>query len=96
MKPTSFKETNIVYTAGNNPNTEQLPVCIADHPDNQGIPTIISKWKLSEDELERINKTGELWLTVLGTQLPPIGATVWQPFDEIGYKPIDLDNNERN
>lgn len=91
MKPTSFKETNQVYGAGDNPNTDQLAVCIAYHPDNENIPSIISKWKLSPEEIERISETGELWLSVLGPGLPPMFPTVYNPFSEIGYVPKKID-----
>lgn len=89
MKPTSFKETNTVLESGNNPNTGQLPVSIAFHPDNKGVPSMISKWKLSPEEIERINETGEIWIGILGIQMPPIFPTVFNPFDEIGYKPYE-------
>lgn len=89
MKSTSFKETNHVYGAGGNPNTDQLAVCVASHEDNGGAPSIISKFKLSKEEIERINETGELWVMVMGTSLPPICPSVWNPFDEIGYKPLE-------
>lgn len=91
MNPTSFKETNKVFGAGNNPNTDQLAVCIADHPLNNGIPTVISKWKLSPEELQRISQSGELWIMVLGNNLPPISPTVFNPFSEHGYSPKNMD-----
>ncbi len=90
MRPTSFKQTNKVYGAGDNPNTDQLAVCIAMHEDNAGIPTVISKWKLTEEEVKKISETRELWLTILGTSIPPISPTVYNPFSEHGYKPLEL------
>jgi hypothetical protein len=90
MRPTSFKETNKVYGAGGNPNTDQLAVCLATHEDNGSIPTIISKWKLTEDEVKRVSETGEIWITVLGASLPPIAPVVYNPFTELNYKPITL------
>lgn len=50
MKPTSFKETNHVFGAGGNPNTDDLPVCVAEAPQYSGgekIPFIVSRWKLN-------------------------------------------------
>lgn len=90
MEPISFKEVNKVYTAGDNPNTDQLPVCVASNPDNGDVLSIISKWKLSTEELQRISETGHIYITILGTSLPPIGATVYNPFTEHTYKPIPL------
>ncbi len=90
MKPTSFKETNKVYGAGDNPNTDQLAVCIASREAENFTPTIISRWKIEPEELERINQTGEIWVTVMGVALPPISPTAWNPFDELGYTPLDI------
>ena len=92
MKFTSFKETNKIFGAGNNPNTNDLPVCVATRPIDEGVPTIISKFKLDEDELNRIKETGEIWITILGSGMPPIGLTVYDPFKDHGYKPIDFEN----
>jgi hypothetical protein len=91
MKPTSFKETNHVFGAGNNPNTDQCPVSISIHPDNKGIPSVISKWKLSDEELEEINRTGSIYHIVLGMNMTPVSLSVFNPFEEnIGYKPFKI------
>jgi hypothetical protein len=91
MKPTSFKETNQVLMAGDNPNTDQLPVCYATNPEIPDRVFIVSRWKLSPEELERINETGELWISVMNRNMAPIMPTVFDPFYDHGYKPIDLD-----
>lgn len=92
MKSTSFKETNKVFTAGGNPNTDQLAVCIAEvHYKGEPRPTrfIVSKFKLDKEELERINETGELWISIMGMGMPPIMPTVYNPFTEHGMKPVE-------
>ena len=101
MKATGFKESNRVLGAGNNPNTDQLPIAISVHPDPvyNGTVTIFSKFKLSSEELQRIAETGELWVGVMAnpgqpTQ-PPILPTVWDPFKDLGYQSLDLTGDEK-
>lgn len=92
MKGTSFKETNRVFTAGGNPNTDQLPVCLAKiQYDGEQEPTnfIVTKFKLDKEEIDRIKETGELWICVMGQRLPPLLPTVYHPFKEHGFKPIE-------
>lgn len=89
MKPTSFKETNRVLGAGKNKNTGQLAICVCRHPDDD-VPTLISRWKLDENEIKRIVETGEIWIGVLGTNQPPIMPTPYNPFDELGFEPLDV------
>ena len=88
MKPTSFKESNLVLGAGGNPNTEDL--VIARSIDNDGIPFVVSRWKLSKEELERINETGDVWLCIMGNTMPPVMPTVFQPFTEHGFTPLEM------
>lgn len=91
MKSTSFKETNQIMKAGNNPGTNDIPICRAvQQIEGQNMHTIVTKFKLSPEELERINETGELWVTILGVSMPPILPTVLNPFTELGYKALDL------
>lgn len=88
MKPTSFKESNLVMGAGNNPNTDDL--VIARSVDRDGTPFVISRWKLSPEELQRINETGDVWVCIMGTGMPPIMPTVFQPFTEHGFTPLEI------
>lgn len=88
MKPTSFKESNIVLGAGGNPNTDDLVVAISK--DQDGNPFVISRWKLDAAELQKINETGEVWVCIMGATMPPIFPTVLQPFTELGFTPLPL------
>jgi hypothetical protein len=87
MKGTSFKETNLLLGAGDNINTEQLPICVADHPDDLGKPSLVSKWKLSEEELEMIKKEGCIWLAVSGGSHPPVRLMAFNPFEYLNFTP---------
>ena len=72
MEPKKFKEQNCILCKPDNMTDEQcvsLP-CFR-HPYG-----IISKWKASDEEIEIINKTGEIWLVILGQQHhPPVMLT---------------------
>jgi len=89
MKSTSFKETNMMLGAGDNPNTNDLPVCHAIDP-HTNMPFIISKFKLDEEEMKRINETGEIWIGIMGDRMHPILPTVYNPFTEHGFLPKKL------
>lgn len=52
------------------------------HLEGQNIPVVISCWKLTKEELEEINKTGRVWLTVVGDTMSPVQLTVEKPFQE--------------
>lgn len=92
MYPISFKEVNKLYGAGDNPNTDQLPVCIASREVDGWVPSVISRWKLSKEELERINKTGEINLVIMGTRVAPVLLTVADPFTEEQYIPLPIES----
>jgi hypothetical protein len=92
MKPTSFKETNTIFGPGGNPNTQQLPACIATAPQHTGgieVPFIVSRWKLDDDEIEKIRQTGEIWIAIMGKIMPPIMPVADHPFEQLGFKPVD-------
>jgi len=49
--------------------------------DIDGLPAIVSKWRLSKEDLEEINTTGELWLIIYGHGQPPVCLTTESPFN---------------
>ena len=36
------------------------------------VPAVVSCWKLTPDELEEVNRTGRVWLYVVGRTMPPV------------------------
>lgn len=46
-----------------------LNVCKGVLPN--GIPVVISCWKITTEELEEITRTGRIWLMVWGDTMPP-------------------------
>ena len=91
MKPTSFKEVNKVLEAGDNPNTDQLPVCIAVRPLVEGaqVPFCLSKWKISDEELEKIIRDKTIYISVMGGRQRPIMPMAGDPFKDHEFVPID-------
>lgn len=70
--PTSFAESNTVLGRPGDMTDEQCS-CLSvlrTHGDD-GMPWVISCWKLTAEELAEINRTGRVWLVVAGQTMPP-------------------------
>lgn len=81
MLPAQFPEQNFEYVKPSDMTDEQctsLPVFKGLDP--EGMPIIISKWKLSKEDLEDINRTGEIWLQIAGNTMPPVSLYTENPF----------------
>lgn len=79
MEPINFKNANFTYTAPND-----MPECkdlvVYKGKDMAGYPVIISKWQLSKEDLEYLNKTGTIYLQITGNGMPPVSLFVEDPF----------------
>jgi hypothetical protein len=88
MLPTTFKESNFVFTKPKDMTDEQcfdLPVWKGNAPcDEAGnqLPVIISCWKLSKEDLEEIQNTGKIWLSITGNGMPPVSLFTDNPFKQ--------------
>lgn len=86
MLPVDFEERNFVYGKPAGMTDEQccdLPVWKGSAPvDEQGTlyPVIISCWKLSKEDLEEVQRTGCLWLSITGNGMPPVSIFTENPF----------------
>lgn len=86
MLPTSFEGSNFVFTKPKDMTDEQcvdLPVWRGMVPvDDAGtlFPAIISCWRFSKEDLEEIQKTGCIWLSITGTAMPPVSLFTENPF----------------
>jgi hypothetical protein len=86
MLPTTFEGYNKVYAKPQGWTDEQcsdLPVWEGQAPvDDQGntAPTIISCWKLSKEDLEEIQRTGVIYLSICGNGMPPVSLFTENPF----------------
>lgn len=72
MIPTDFPESNFVF---DKPESMSRDDCDAlnvfrGHT-KDGVPVVISCWKLTQEELDEIIKTGRVWCWHFGQQLQP-------------------------
>lgn len=45
-----------------------------------GMPAVVSCWKLTAEELAEINRTGRVWLMIYGVTMPPSVVCGEKPF----------------
>ena len=51
--------------------------------EGESFPAIISKWKMSPEELAEANRNGgEVFLSITGQGMPPVSVFVGSPFEE--------------
>ena len=48
---------------------------------SQTFPAIISCWRLSKEDLDEINRTGVVWLSITGHGMPPVSIFTENPFE---------------
>lgn len=87
MESDQFKEANCFLGTGDNPNTKGLPVALSKDSDN--IPYVISRFKLTNEEMEVIKKRGEVWICIMGQNMPPVMPTVYHPFKDHGFTALE-------
>ena len=69
--PTTFPEANMTWKG---PTAD-----IGDLPAHRDGDLTISRWKLTDQEVEEVRETGTVWLHVWGVH-PPVGITGESPF----------------
>lgn len=88
-EPIPFKQANANLVGGEaHPDVCDLPVCRAESDVG---PLVISCWRLTKPEIAEIERTGLLWVTVVGHTTPPIAIHVSSPF--LQPPPIVEDNS---
>lgn len=86
MKPIDFPESNLDLKKPDNMTDEQcltLPCWrgyspLAGYP--EGVPTTVSKWQLSPEEIEEVQRTGHVWLFQYSHVVPPSLIITEHPF----------------
>jgi hypothetical protein len=79
--PTNFDESNCVLDAPPGMSEDQCaPLCVLRAVASNGVPVVISCWKLTPEELVEINRTGRVWLSILGVTMPPAVILGTKPF----------------
>lgn len=78
MFPSDFDESNHVLDKPGDMDREECdPLCVEIGTVRVGfgdtpLPVVQSCWKLSAEELEEVNRTGRIWLTIVGRTMPPV------------------------
>jgi hypothetical protein len=82
MKPTAFDEETGVLDAplGMSPD-ECEPLSVYRGNMQDGTPCVISCWKPTAEEIAEIQRTGRVWIIVMGQTMPPISPTGHYPFE---------------
>lgn len=81
MLPTTFSESNFTFTKPQSMTDEQcMDLPVFKGVDQDGFPIIISCWKFSKEDLEEIQRTGHIFLSISGQGMPPVGLFTENPF----------------
>jgi hypothetical protein len=81
MEACSFDESNTVLGRPVGTTAEQCdPLSVWRGVCADGAPRVISCFKLTKDELEEINRTGRVWLFVMGHTMPPVALQTAHPW----------------
>jgi len=75
IEPIPFPEANVSL---NPPPGMENCTTLDIHRTKDGI--MISKWRLTTDEIQRIQETGHIWLFVFGKGHPPVAMLTQDPF----------------
>lgn len=81
--PASFDESNDVLGRPVDMSDDDCaPLSIYRHVPDEGFPLMISCWKFTKEELDEINRTGRIWLTVYGVGHPPVHVSGIKPLQK--------------
>ncbi len=82
MVPCSFTEANVVLDRPPDMTADQCdPLSVLRTSTEQGMPVVVSCWKLTQEELaEIVRNGGRIWLTVYGQTMPPVSLSGQRPF----------------
>lgn len=74
MKPVDQPGMSLYTADGCGP----LPIVRTITPDGQAL---VSAWEMTREELEEIQRTGRVWLVVLGAAQPPVSIVAECPYE---------------
>lgn len=80
MLPASFPESEHALGGPDGMSPDECEALSVRHGTMDGKPVVISCWKLTAEELAEVNRTGRVWLGVLGTTMPPVFLDGLKPF----------------
>ena len=74
ITPIVTKDTNVKYVLD---GCSDLPATQAY--DENGIPYMITAWEIPLEDLKKLNETGIIYLSFMGTTIPPVLLEVNNP-----------------
>ncbi len=81
MFAAAFDEANVVLGKPEDMTVDECDaLSVLRTQTTGGVPVVVSCWKLTKEELEEVNRTGRVWLTVLGITMPPVALDGAKPF----------------
>lgn len=81
MTAAAFDEDNAVLGPPPGMGEEEVfSLSVFRGPNEDGQPVVVSCWKPTREELEEINRTGRVWLIVMGHTMPPVMLEGIKPF----------------
>jgi hypothetical protein len=83
MLPVEFEQCNFTFNKPEGATDEEcLPLRVFKGKDTIGWPVIISKWNFSKEDLEEIQRTGCVYLTICSAGMPPVTLQTESPFTQ--------------
>ena len=83
MELASFPEANCVLDKPPGMTYEQCEAAsVCRTKTLQGFPVVVSCWKVTQEELDEINRTGRVWLWIYGETMPPAAVDGMRPWPE--------------
>lgn len=83
MEPGQFKQANFTFTAPKGMEETCGSLNVFRGKDPEGLPCILSKWMVTDEDLERIKKQRYIWLNITGIGMPPVAVFTEWPFEEV-------------
>jgi hypothetical protein len=81
MELANFPESNTVLDKPSDMTHDQCEsACVCRTQQEDGTPVVISCWKVTEEELAEIQRTGRVWLMIVGHTMPPAAVMGTSPF----------------
>lgn len=81
MVPASFDEsTHFLSKPPSLTHDECEPLSVCRTQTDDGVPLLISCWKITKEEVEEFSRTGRIWLYIWGSGMPPVSLSAIHPF----------------
>ena len=83
-EPTAFDGDNCTLDKPQDMSSDEcVSLSVLKWKTSSGEPLVTSCWKLTQEELNEINRTGRIWLTIYGVTMPPACVDGVQPFERV-------------